>query len=102
MYMPRYQGDNFYKNLELVEKISALAVEKSCSPAQLAIAWVLAQGEDIITIPGTKGIKKLEENIASEKVQFTQEDLQSIEAIMPSGIVSGTRYPEKFMQALNK
>lgn len=100
--IPRYQGENFYKNLELVEKIKTLATEKGCTPSQLAIAWVLAQGEDIITIPGTKRIKYLEENIASENVQLTTEDLQSIESIMPAGIVSGTRYPEIFMNTLNK
>jgi aryl-alcohol dehydrogenase-like predicted oxidoreductase len=100
--MPRYQGENFYKNLELVEKIKTLAAEKACTPSQLAIAWVLAQGEDIITIPGTKRIQYLEENIASENVQLTADDLQSIEAIMPVGIVSGNRYPEGFMNALGK
>jgi len=100
--MPRYQGDNFYKNLELVEKIKILADKKGCTPSQLAIAWVLAQGEDIITIPGTKRIKYLEENVASEQVQFTKEELTNIEAIMPAGIVSGSRYPEKFMNALNR
>jgi aryl-alcohol dehydrogenase-like predicted oxidoreductase len=101
-HMPRYQGENFYKNLELVEKIKSLANEKGCTAAQLAIAWVLAQGGDIITIPGTKHIKKLEENIASEKVQLTSGDLKSIEAIMPVGIVSGTRYPQESMNALNR
>lgn len=100
--MPRFQGENFHKNIELVEKIKTLAAEKGCSASQLAIAWVLAQGEDIITIPGTKRIKYLEENIASENVQLSSEDLQSIEAIMPAGIVSGTRYPEMFMSYLNK
>jgi len=100
-YMPRFQGENFYKNLELVEKIRSLAAEKGCTPAQLAIAWVLAQGEDVITIPGSRRIRHLEENIASEQVQITPEDLQSIEAIMPVGIVSGTRYPERFLGALN-
>jgi aryl-alcohol dehydrogenase-like predicted oxidoreductase len=102
MHMPRFQGENFYKNLELVEKIKTLADQKGCSPSQLAIAWVLAQGEDIITIPGTKRIKYLEENIASENIKLTKEDLQSIEAIMPVGIASGTRYPERFMNTLNK
>ncbi len=102
IHMPRYQGDNFYKNLELVEKIKILAIEKSCTPSQLAIAWVLAQGEDIIAIPGTKRIKHLDENIAAETVHLTNEDLQSIEAMMPAGIVSGTRYPERFMNALNR
>ena len=100
--MPRFMGENFYKNLELVEKIEKLAGQKGCTPSQLAIAWVLAQGDDIITIPGTKRIKYLEENIASEKVHLTRADLQSIEAIMPAGIVSGTRYPEMQMNALNR
>lgn len=99
--MPRYQGENFYKNLELVEKIRTLASHKNCTPAQLAIAWVLAQGSDIITIPGSKRIKHLEENIASEHVQLTREDLDSIDALMPAGIVSGSRYPERFLGALN-
>jgi aryl-alcohol dehydrogenase-like predicted oxidoreductase len=101
-HMPRYQGENFYKNLELVEKVKTLAAGKGCSPSQLAIAWVLAQGEDIITIPGTKQIKHLEQNIAAENVQLTKEDLQSIEAILPAGIVAGTRYPEKFMGSLGR
>lgn len=102
MNMPRYQGENFYKNLELVEKIKALATDKGCTPSQLAIAWVLAQGDSVITIPGTKRIKYLEENIASENVILTSEDLQTIEAIMPTGIASGTRYPERFLNALNR
>jgi len=100
--MPRYQGENFYKNLELVEKIRSLAADKGCTPSQLAIAWVLAQGEDIITIPGTKRIKYLEENIASQHVQLSREDLENIEAVMPAGIVSGNRYPDRFMNALNR
>lgn len=102
VHMPRFQGENFYKNLELVEKIKVLAAEKDCSASQLAIAWVLAQGKDIITIPGTKRIKYLEDNFAAEQVTLTQEDLQSIEAIMPAGIVSGTRYPEVFMKHLGR
>jgi aryl-alcohol dehydrogenase-like predicted oxidoreductase len=101
-HMPRYQGENFYKNLELVEKIKVLAAGKGCTPAQFAIAWVLAQGDDVITIPGSKHINHLEENIASEHVQLTQEDLESIQAIMPAGVVSGTRYPERFLHALNR
>ncbi|OMP75809.1 aldo/keto reductase [[Flexibacter] sp. ATCC 35208] len=99
--MPRFQAENFYKNLELVEQIKILAAQKGCTPTQLALAWVLAQGEHIIAIPGTKRIHKLEENIAAEQVQLTQEDLQSIEAIMPAGIAAGTRYPEFLMKALN-
>lgn len=101
-FMPRFQGENFYRNLELVEKIKSMADEKGCTPSQLAIAWVLAQGKDVIAIPGTKRIKNLEENIASGKVVLTTQDLQSIEAIMPAGSVSGTRYPEKFMSSLNQ
>lgn len=100
--MPRFQGENFYKNLELVEEIKTLADRKGCTPSQLAIAWVLAQGDDIITIPGTKRIQYLEENIASEHVHLTEEELKSIDAIMPAGIVSGTRYPEMFMNTLNQ
>ena len=102
VHMPRYQGENFYKNLGLVEKIKTLATEKSCTPAQLAIAWVISQGGDVITIPGCKRIKHLEENIASENIQLTREELESINAIMPAGVVSGTRYPEKFLKALNR
>lgn len=101
-HMPRYQGENFYKNLGLVEKIKSLAADKNCTPAQLAIAWVLSQGDDIITIPGSKRMKHLEENIASEHVQLTREDLESIDAMMPAGIVSGARYPERFLHALNR
>ncbi len=100
--MPRYQGENFYKNLALVEKIKTLATQKNCTPAQLAIAWVISQGDDIITIPGSKRIKHLEENIAAELIQLTAEDLDSINTMMPAGIVSGTRYPEKFLHALNR
>jgi aryl-alcohol dehydrogenase-like predicted oxidoreductase len=101
-HMPRFQGENFIENLELVEKIKALAALKGCTPAQLAIAWVLAQGQDIIVIPGTKRIKYLEENIAAENVQLTKQDLQSIDAIVPAGIVSGSRYLETFMKLLDK
>ena len=100
--MPRYQGENFAKNLELVEMIRTLATQKGCTAAQLALAWVLAQGDDIITIPGSKRIKHLEENMAAEGVKLTGEDRQRIEAMMPAGIVSGTRYPERFMTALNR
>jgi aryl-alcohol dehydrogenase-like predicted oxidoreductase len=85
-----------------LRRFKTLAGKKGCTPAQLAIAWVLARSENIITIPGSKRIKHLEENIASQNVQLTGEDLQSIEAIMPAGIVSGTRYPEMFMNALNR
>ena len=101
-HMPRFQGEHFYKNLELVEQVKTLAQQKGCTPAQLALAWVLAQGDDIIAIPGTKRIKYLEENMAAEQVLLTPEELAAIDAIMPAGIASGTRYPERFMKTLNK
>jgi aryl-alcohol dehydrogenase-like predicted oxidoreductase len=102
IHMPRYQGENFHKNLELVDLLRKLAEEKGCTPSQLAIAWVLAQGKDIITIPGTKRIERLEENIASENINLNKEELATLEAIMPAGIVSGTRYPLQFLDALGK
>lgn len=102
VHMPRFQGENFFKNLELVEEIKALATEKGCTPSQLAIAWVLAQGEDIITIPGTRRVKYLEQNIAAADVVLSKEDLQRIEAIMPAGVVAGTRYPEMLMKQLDQ
>jgi len=101
-HMPRFQGENFQQNLTLVEKIRMLASEKGCTPSQLALAWVLAQGKEIVAIPGTKRIKYLEENIAAENVQLSEEDLQRIDANIPAGSVSGSRYPEMFMKALNK
>ena len=101
-HMPRFQGEHFYKNLELVELIKTMALQKGCTPAQLALAWVLAQGNDIIAIPGTKRIKYLEENMAAEQVLLTPEELAAIDAMMPAGIASGTRYPERFMKTLNK
>lgn len=99
--MPRFQGENFYKNLELVEKVKELAEKKDCTPSQLAIAWVLAQGEDVITIPGTKRVKYLEENLSSENIQLTVEELKAIDEILPAGSVAGERYPEMFMKQLN-
>lgn len=100
-HMPRFQGENFSKNLELVEKVKELAEKKNCTPSQLAIAWVLAQGEDIITIPGTKRVKYLEENLGAGGVKFTAEELKAMEEILPAGSVAGTRYPEMFMKHLN-
>jgi len=79
-----------------------MAREKDCTPSQLAIAWVLAQGKDIITIPGTKRIKYLEENFAAEHIKLTNEELESLEAIIPAGMVSGNRYPDIFMESLNQ
>jgi aryl-alcohol dehydrogenase-like predicted oxidoreductase len=98
---PRFQGENFRKNLELVKRIEEIAAEKNCTPAQLALAWALAQGPDIVPIPGTKRRKYLEENVAALEVSITTEDLARIDEIAPKGVAAGTRYPEKGMAAVN-
>lgn len=99
---PRFQGENFQKNLELVKKIEDLAKQKGCTTAQLALAWVLAQGENIFPIPGTKRIKYLEENIAAFNIEFTQEELAEIDNIAPKGVAAGPRYPEIMMKTLER
>ena len=99
---PRFQGENFAKNLELVEEIAALAREKGCTPSQLALAWVLAQGEDIVPIPGTKHRKYLEENVAALRIVLSAQDLMRIDRALPVGSAAGTRYPEAAMKALNR
>lgn len=97
---PRFQGGNFQKNLDLVTKIEELAREKGCRPAQLALAWLLAQGEDIVPIPGTKRIKYLDENIGALEVELTEEDLQHINELAPKGAAAGDRYPD--MRSVNR
>src|SRR5688572_16831110 len=99
---PRFQGENFQKNLDLVTRVEAIARKKNCTPAQLALAWVLARGEDIVPIPGTRNIKRLEENLASTRVKLTDGDLDRLDAVLPPGAASGTRYPEAAMKALNR
>ena len=99
---PRFQGENFQKNLDLVAEIRAIAVDKGCTPAQLALAWVLAQGEDIVPIPGTKRRKYLEENLGALDVSLSADDLARINAAVPSGAAAGTRYAAPQMQALNR
>ncbi len=99
---PRFQGENFDKNRELVARVGQIAEEKGCKPAQLALAWVLAQGDDIVPIPGTKRRNYLEENVAAVAVRLTQDDLQRLDEIMPQGIASGQRYPEEMMRAVNR
>ena len=101
-FNPRFQGENFHKNLELVNKIKALAAEKGCTASQLALAWVMAHGDYIFPIPGTKRIKYLEENAAAVDVKLSPEDLISIEKIFPKNAAQGLRYPEHVMQALNR
>lgn len=99
---PRFQGDNFQKNLELVKRIREIAEEKGCTAAQLALAWVLAQGEDIVPIPGTKRRKYLEENVGALEVHLTPADLRRIDEIAPKGVAAGQRYPEAAMKAVNR
>ncbi|WEG11798.1 aldo/keto reductase [Pullulanibacillus sp. KACC 23026] len=97
---PRFQGENFQKNLDLVDKIKALAKVKECTPSQLALAWLLAQGEDIVPIPGTKRRTYLKENVASLEVTLTETELKEIDEIAPKGIASGNRYPD--MSSVNR
>ncbi|NBD27148.1 aldo/keto reductase [Paenibacillus glycinis] len=99
---PRFQGENFAKNLELVERIKEIAAEKGCEPSQLALAWLLAQGDDIVPIPGTKRRTYLEENVAALAVELTKEDLARIEESAPKGIAHGSRYAEASMRSVNR
>jgi len=101
-FSPRFQGENFARNLQLVEQVQALAAEKGVSAGQLALAWVLAQGDYLIPIPGTKQRKYLEENVAALEVQLSRAELQALEAIFPTGATAGLRYPEAVMQGLNR
>lgn len=98
---PRFQGDNFARNLALVDRIKLLADEKRCTPAQLALAWVIAQGEDIVSIPGTKRRKYLEENLGALDVKLTQNDLKRIDEVAPRGAAAGERYQEQAMRFIN-
>lgn len=99
---PRFRGDNFERNLDLVRRIEEMAAERRCSPAQLALAWVLAQGKDIVPIPGTKRRKYLEENVAALGVRLTREDVKRIDEVAPKGAAAGARYPEAMMGLLNR
>lgn len=101
-FTPRFQGENFASNLQLVTRVEAMAREKVCKPAQLALAWLLAQGDDIVPIPGTKRRAYLEENIAALMVRLTQDDLDHLDELMPKGVAAGPRYPEEMMQAVNR
>ena len=98
---PRFQGENFQRNLDLVRQVEEIAKEKHCRPSQLALAWVLAQGKDILPIPGTKRRKYIEENVGALEVQLTKEDLQRINDVFPTGAAAGPRYPEQMMKAVN-
>jgi aryl-alcohol dehydrogenase-like predicted oxidoreductase len=98
---PRFQGENFEKNLQLVREVEAMAKEKGCTAAQLALAWVLAQGKDIVPIPGTKHVRYLDENIGALEVKLTDEDLKRLDEILPPGAAAGQRYHERGMAAVN-
>jgi aryl-alcohol dehydrogenase-like predicted oxidoreductase len=98
---PRFQGENFQKNLDLVRQVEEIAQEKGCKPSQLALAWVLAQGNDIVPIPGTKRRKYLEENVAALEVQLSADDLRRLAAAFPHRAASGLRYAEPMMKAVN-
>ena len=99
---PRFQGDNFQKNLELVRHVEALARSKGCTSAQLALAWLLAQGEDVVPIPGTKHRKYLEQNAGALQVELTPDDLAGINDIAPPGAASGSRYPDASMRLVHR
>ena len=98
---PRFQGENFKKNLELVARIEEIAKEHKCTPAQLALAWVLAQGDDIVPIPGTRHPKRVEENVGALNVVLSENDLRRIDSAAPKGVAAGERYPEGPMKSLN-
>lgn len=100
-YSPRFMGDNFNKNLDLVKKIEAIAKEKNCTPSQLALAWVMAQEDFIFPIPGTKRVKYLEENVKATEVKLSEKDLQEIEEVFPKNAASGLRYTEAGMKTVN-
>ncbi|GAA0709009.1 aldo/keto reductase [Dokdonella soli] len=99
---PRFQGDNFAKNLALVEKIEDIAAEKDCTPSQLALAWLLAQGDHIAPIPGTTSIERLEQNVAAGALTLSAAELAAIDAIAPQGVASGARYPEAALRELSR
>ena len=101
-FSPRFQGENFEKNLQLVSKIEQLAKQKNCTTSQLALAWVMAQGDHIFPIPGTKHIKYLEENAGSLKVILSADELKEIDSIAEKGIAAGLRYPESLMGSINQ
>jgi len=99
---PRFQAENFAKNIALVEQVRVLAAEIGCTPAQIALAWVLAQGDDIVPIPGTKRRNYLEENIAALDIRLTPEKLVALNAVFPPNAAAGDRYPAASMGALNR
>ena len=100
-FHPRFMGDNFKRNIELVGEVEAMAKEKGCTTAQLALAWVVAKGEDIVPIPGTRHVRYLDENIGALKVKLTQADFDRLDAILPPGAAAGQRYHDRGMATVN-
>jgi len=100
--MPRFQGENFAKNLELVERVEQIAEKKGCMSAQLALAWVLAQGPHVVPIPGTRSRDRLEQNAGAVEIELTDDELAEIDEVIPRDMVAGTRYPEQAMSMLNR
>jgi aryl-alcohol dehydrogenase-like predicted oxidoreductase len=99
---PRFQGENFRKNLELMQEIEQMAAAKGCAPSELALAWVLAQGDDVVPIPGTKRVKYLDDNLGAVNVRLTADHLAQIDAVLPAGIAAGPRYNEQALQAIDR
>ena len=97
-----FRARTFQKNLQIVERVKRVAARKQCTPAQLALAWVLAQGDDIVPIPGSKRRERLEENAAAADIRLTPDDFREIDALLPPGIAAGTRYAEGGMKTINK
>ena len=100
--VPRFRGENFDRNAELVSRVEAMGQEKNCKPAQLALAWILAQGDDIVPIPGTKRRRYLEENVAALAIRLSNDDLARLDELMPQGVAAGSRYPDEMMKAVNQ
>ena len=101
-HSPRFQGENFEKNLKLIDKINDLAKKRRIKPSQLALAWVLNQGDFIFPIPGSTRISHIEENIDAASITLAQEELNQIDEMIPKGAASGTRYPETMMKSVNR
>jgi aryl-alcohol dehydrogenase-like predicted oxidoreductase len=101
-FSPRFQGENFQKNLELVSQVEAIAREKGCAPGQLALAWVLAQGDDVVPIPGTKRRRYLEENAAASEIALSKADLARLAEVAPPGVAAGERYPAAMMASVSR
>jgi aryl-alcohol dehydrogenase-like predicted oxidoreductase len=100
-FSPRFQGENFQKNLDLVHRVEEIAEEKGCKASQLALAWVLEQGQDIVPIPGTKRRSYLDENVGALEVELSAEDLRRLDELAPRGVASGQRYPQPMMRLVN-